>query len=55
MNGGARSRLADALVDQARHVSTLVYGHAADRFRITSWGDMVEMWERRYGRVGDEW
>lgn len=34
--------------------TTLVYDHHANRFRITSWGDMVEAWERRWGRV-DEW
>lgn len=35
------------------YVTTLIYDHHADRFRITSWGDMVEMWERRYGRADE--
>lgn len=32
--------------------TTLLYDHHADRFRITSWGDMIEMWERRWGEPG---
>ena len=38
------------------YVSTLIYDHHADRFRITSWGDLLEIWERRYGRADEgEW
>lgn len=32
------------------YVTTLIYDNHADRFRITSYGDMVETWERRYGQ-----
>lgn len=35
------------------YVATLIYDRFADRFRVTSWGDMVEAWERRWGRVGE--
>lgn len=30
---------------------TLVYDYYATRFRIASWGSMVEAWERRWGRL----
>ena len=38
--------------------ATLLYDHHANRFRVTSWGDLLETWERRYGRTdddGDDW
>ena len=38
------------------YVSTLIYDHHADRFRITSWGDLLESWERRRRRGRrDDW
>lgn len=33
------------------YVETLLYDYNAHRFRVTSWGDLVEAWERRWGAV----
>ena len=36
--------------------ATLVYDELSARFRVTSWGDMIEAWERRYGHEDeDDW
>lgn len=32
------------------YTATLIFDHHVDRFRVMSWGDVVEMYERRYGR-----
>ena len=33
--------------------NTLIFDYYLHRFRVTSWGDVVEAWENRWGRVGD--
>ena len=33
--------------------NTLVFDYYLHRFRVTSWGDVVEAWENRWGRVDD--
>lgn len=35
--------------------ATLLYDYPADRFRVTTYGDMIETWERRWGRAGNDW
>lgn len=34
--------------------TTLAYDREVDRFLVTTWGDIVEGWERRFGRSGEE-
>lgn len=35
------------------YAETLVWGQDADRFFLTTWGGVVEAWERRFGRADD--
>ena len=35
------------------YVATLLYDYNAHRFRVTSWGDLVETWERRWGQADE--
>ena len=36
------------------YVATLIWDEETDRFRVTSWSDVVEGWERRFGRTDEE-
>ena len=35
------------------YAATLLYDYQAGRFRVTSYGDLIEAWERRWGRADD--